>query len=328
MTKEKLISQTIVILKKSGYALSQRCNIRPRSFDIAAGNDEVLLLIKVLSNVDGLKQDTAQEMLQLSEYLDGSPLVIGEKTRDHPLESGVVYYRYGIPSININTLYDYFVEEVPPIVYAAPGGLYVNVDGHVLQEMRLHSNLSIGALASELGVSRRSISKYEDDDMDMSVDMVIQLEDMFNQAIALAIDFLNVDNKGRKNRPTPVETEPSISIKSILSSLDVDVVPVSQAPFNAVSFEHRNSNENKNIPIILTGFSDYTGAMIKRAKLMSSISEVTKAQSMFIVNGECKSECVDSTVLLKKTEIEGMDDFRDLISYIYEKVGDVSEDTK
>ena len=101
MTKEILINQAISILGKSGHTVSQRCNIRPRSFDIAAGNGDVLLLIKVLSNVDGLKEDTAQEMLQLSEYLDGSPLVIGEKTRDHPLESGVVYYRYGIPSINM-----------------------------------------------------------------------------------------------------------------------------------------------------------------------------------------------------------------------------------
>ncbi|MCL7413761.1 MAG: transcriptional regulator [ANME-2 cluster archaeon] len=325
MTKEKLINQAIVILKKSGHSISERCNIRPRSFDIAAGNDDVLLLIKVLSNVDGLKEDTAQEMLQLSEYLDGTPLVIGEKSRDHPLESGVVYYRYGIPAINIDTLYDYFVEEVPPVVYAAPGGLYVNVDGHVLHEIRLYSNLSIGALASELGVSRRSISKYEEDGMDMSVDMVIRLEEMFNQAIALAIDFLNVDNKVLKNRANPVETEPGLSIKSILSSLDVDVMPVSQAPFNAVSFEHTSSSKNKNVPIILTGFSDYTGAMVKRAKLMSSISEVTKAQSMFIVNGQCKSECVDNTVLLKKSDIEEMEDFRDLISCLYEKVGNVKK---
>ncbi|MCL7474751.1 MAG: transcriptional regulator [ANME-2 cluster archaeon] len=320
MTKEKLINQAIVILQKSGHTISDRCNIRPRSFDIAAGNDDVLLLIKVLSNVDGLKEDTAQEMLQLSEYLDGTPLVIGEKSRDHSLESGVVYYRYGIPAINIDTLYDYFVEEVPPIVYAAPGGLYVNVDGHVLHEMRLYSNLSIGALASELGVSRRSISKYEEDGMDMSVDMVMRLEEMFNQAIAIAIDFLNVDNKALKKRTNPVETEPGISIRSILSSLDMDVMPVSQAPFNAVSFEHTNSSKNKNMPIILTGFSDYTSAMVKRAKLMSSISEVTKAQSMFIVNGVCKTECVDNTVLLKKSEIEEMEDFNDLISFIYEKL--------
>ena len=118
-----------------------------------------------------------------------------------------------------------------------------------------------------------------------------------------------------------METEPGLSIKSILSSLDVDVVPVSQAPFNAVSFEHKNSNKNKTI--ILTGFSDYSGAMVKRAKLMSSISEVTKVQSMFIVNGECKSECVDNTVLLNKTVIEEMDDFKELLSYIYEKVDEV-----
>jgi putative transcriptional regulator len=60
--------------------------------------------------------------------------------------------------------------------------------------------------------------------------------------------------------------------------------------------------------------------MVKRAKLMSSISDVAKTHSMFIVNGPCKSECVDNTVLVEKNEIEAMDDFVDLITLIFEKV--------
>ncbi|KAF5420369.1 MAG: putative transcriptional regulator [Candidatus Methanocomedens sp.] len=82
MNKEILINQVIGILEQSGFGVSERCNIRPRSFDIAARRNERLLLIKVLSNIDGLKEDTAQEMMYLAEYLEGSALLVGEKTRD------------------------------------------------------------------------------------------------------------------------------------------------------------------------------------------------------------------------------------------------------
>lgn len=319
MNKEVLINQVISILKQCSVAVSQRCNIRPRSFDIAARYQDKLLLIKVLSNIDGIKEDTAQEMMYLAEYLDASSLVIGEKSRDHPLEAGVVYYRYGVPSINIDTLYDYFVEEQPPVIYAAPGGLYVNVDGSVLREMRICSNLSLGALAGELGVSRRAISKYEEDGMDMSVDMVLRLEEIFNKAIALAIDFLDDAHKFTNPKPPPEETEPGIRIRNILSNLGLDVIPVSQAPFNAVSFESSRSQKKDVTSTILTGFSEYSIAMVKRAKLMSSISEVTKTQSMFIVNGRCKSDRVDNTVLVEKKKLEAMDDLMDLLDYIIEK---------
>lgn len=320
MNKEILINQVVGHLELGGFNISARCNIRPRSFDIAARLEDLLLLIKILSNIDGLKEETAREMISLSEYLEGVPLVVGEKTRDHSLESTVVYYRYGIPSINVETLYDYFIEDLPPLVYAAPGGLYVSIDGSILRDMRLSSNQSIGALAAELGVSRRTISKYEEEGMDMSVDIVTQLEELFNHALAQPIDFINVEKGKRKMKMPSTQSEPGISIKSILSGLGLDVIPVSQAPFSAVSFEHSQDNNNESLSTILTGFSNYSGAMIKRAKLMSSISDVAKTYSMFIVNGPCKSDCVDNTVLIEKSEIEAMDDFMDLVTLIFEKI--------
>ena len=319
MNKEILINQVIDNLEYSGFTVSQRCNIRPRSFDIAARFEDILLLIKVLSNIDGLKENTATEMMCLAGYLEGSCLVIGEKTRDHPLETTVVYYRYGIPSINIQTLYDYFIEDLPPVIYAAPGGLYVNVDGSLLRDMRLRSDLSIGALANKLGVSRRAIAKYEVEGMDMSVDMVVCLEELFDHAFAQAIDFISNQKMNKRTGNPSTEAEPGISIRSILSGLGFDVIPISQAPFSAVSFEHTNDNKHENYSMILTGLSNYSDAMIKRAKLMSSISEVTNTHSMFIVNGPCKSERVDNTILVEKNEIESMDSFTDLLTYIFEK---------
>ena len=319
MNKEILINQVINILEISGFSVSDRCNIRPRSFDIAARLKEKLLLIKVISNVDGLNESTAEEMRLLAEYLNGSPLVIAEKTRDHPLESSVVYYRYSLPSINIETLFDFFIEDIAPIAYAAPGGLYVGIDGSLLRDIRIRNNLSIGALAAQLGVSRRAISKYEEEDMDMSVDMLLRLDEIFNETIATVIDFLHTKKSNRPSKVKPAETQLGINIKYILTDLGFDVMPISQAPFNAVSSEHMDNINKKSMITILTGYSDYSGAMLKRAKLMSSISEVTNTQSMFIINGPCKSDHVDNTVLVEKNELKAMDDFEDLLNYIYEK---------
>ena len=77
MTKEVLIHQIIDVLARAGFALSDRCNIRPRSFDVAARKGETLLLCKVLFNIDGLNEETAREMKYLAEYLGGSAIVCG-----------------------------------------------------------------------------------------------------------------------------------------------------------------------------------------------------------------------------------------------------------
>src|SRR5574341_2245015 len=121
MNKELLINRVIAILSKAGFVISDRCDIRPRSFDMAQRRDNLLLLIKVLYNIDGLNEETAQEMHILSKHLNGNPIVVGEKTRDHSLEAGVVYLRYGIPAVETSTLNDYFIESTPPLIYAEHG---------------------------------------------------------------------------------------------------------------------------------------------------------------------------------------------------------------
>ena len=101
MSKEDLMHQIIDVLSHAGFSLSDRCNIRPRSFDVAARKDEILLFCKVLFNIDGLNEETAREMKYLAEYIGGSAIVVGAKTRDQMLEDSVVYMRYDILALNV-----------------------------------------------------------------------------------------------------------------------------------------------------------------------------------------------------------------------------------
>jgi putative transcriptional regulator len=317
MTKDILIHQIVDVLKRANFVVSKRCNIRPRSFDITARKDDILIFCKALYNIDGLNEETAQEMKSLAKYLNGSALIVGAKTRNQMLEDGVVYIRYGIPALNVQTLYDYFVESVPPLVSAAPGGLYVSIDGDVLREARMSVSMSIGTIASQLGVSRRTISKYEEGGMDASIDIALQLEELFDVALAKSIDVLEFfDNKLQEDEENnEYETKPpEDNILNLISTLGYDVLSTNQAPFRGVS--------KKDTDVILTGISKYCNSMIKRAELMSSISNVTGSQSVFIIKDQCnlKSESFDSTVFIKRDELNKLLDPEDLLQLIEERM--------
>ena len=104
MDKELLAERVEEVLMKAGFSTSDRCYLRPRSFDLAARKGDLLLLLKILSNIDGLNEQTAVEVRRLSNNLFASPLLVGEKTRDQFLERGAVYFRYGIPTLSLPTL--------------------------------------------------------------------------------------------------------------------------------------------------------------------------------------------------------------------------------
>ncbi len=314
MNKELLINRVIMILSKAGFLISERCDIRPRSFDLAVRRDDLLLLIKVLYNIDGLNEETANEMLLLSKHLNGNPIVIGEKTRDHSLEAGVVYLRYGVPAVDINTLNDYFTENIPPLVYAEHGGLYVNIDGKFLKEERISKNISLGALASSLGVSRRTISKYEEGEMAASVDVVLRLEEKLDRGFAVAVNlFKKCDSHTPKHEHID---KGSLNILSFLTDMGFDVLPTSQAPFDAVSISTDRRDENTRI---LTGVGEFTTTMVKKAYLMSSISEVALTQSLLIVHGASKTRNIDRTVVVEDRELKKYSDKDELMDLLKER---------
>ncbi len=309
MTRETLLDRVIALLERADFILSEKCDIRPRSFDVGARRGKTFLLIKVLSNIEGLSEETSQEMRRLAVLFNGSPIVTGEHTNDHPLETGAVYLRYGIPCVNIETLHDYFLEEVPPLVYAAPGGLYVEIDGDTLRSLRESKKISLGELAKALGVSRRTISKYESG-MNATVDAALKLEEILDAPIACPINMIV-----RFERPGPADA-PSSDLRDApelerdalgaLMHIGFDVFRTTRAPFNALSREDNNK--------VLTGVSDVSEVMLKKAKFMSSLADVAGTYSLYIVKGAHQSKAIGNTVLLQSEELKKLDDSEELFT--------------
>src|SRR2546425_2185364 len=62
VNRERLLDEVRQVLAKTGFYLSEKTNTRGLSFDAVARRDEVLLLVKVLLNVDAFSKASAEEL--------------------------------------------------------------------------------------------------------------------------------------------------------------------------------------------------------------------------------------------------------------------------
>jgi putative transcriptional regulator len=311
MSRSALVGNVTAMLEDAGFLVSDRCAIRPKSFDVAARRGESVLLLKILGNIDAFDGQTGAEMRRLGTYLNATPMVVGLRTRDEELKPGVVYFRHGVPVISPDTAMDFFIEDVPPLIYAAPGGLYVNIDSEILADEREDRDWSLGRLAKELGVSRRTVSKYEDG-MDASVEVAAQLEELFDAPLTSPVDVLGGADEVRDGPPTPEDPDVDPDdqpIVTVLTRVGFDVHPTDRAPFKTVSENERRQEH------MLTGHSEFTKTAEKRARIMSSVGHVTRTRSVYVVE-ETKRESVEGTALIEEAEmadIQDADELRDLI---------------
>jgi putative transcriptional regulator len=303
MTQERLLQMVISVLLTADFEVSERCEVRPRSFDLIASSGETLLIIKVVSHIDSVSEDIAHDLDLISLYLKGKPLIVGERTRDAELERGVVYIRYGINAINFSTLYDYLVEEIPPLVYASPGGLYVNINAERLHELRERHRLSLGDLACILGVSRRTISKYESG-MGTTLDIAMKIEEIFDTAIVEAIDPLMYD--ANRQRKTMDRKE---AFLADLERIGMELHAMQRAPFQALAFYDEET--------ILTGYGP-AQKVVRRAALIGNISEVTGTRAMCVITDYRKQKRVGKTLIIGEESLHSLETGSELIDLIDE----------
>src|SRR3989344_5270577 len=104
-------------------------------FDIVARKRN-LLLLKLLKNVDSLMKSQANNLKIISNNLDANPVLIGEHTSVERLKNGIVYERFEIPTVSVETFENLIVNEIFPKFYRDRGGMYVEADPKILRAAR------------------------------------------------------------------------------------------------------------------------------------------------------------------------------------------------
>ena len=306
MTQDRSLQLVTSVMITAGFEVSERFSLRPRSFDLIARKNGTMLVIKVVSHIDSVSDDVASDLEIIASHLRGIPLIVGERARDAELERGAVYLRYGIYAVNVATLYDFFVEKIPPLVYASPGGLYVSINGEVLHEMRERRGMSLGDLGHLLGVSRRTISKYESG-MGTTLEVAIRIEEVFNAGVVESIDILT--HEPQKDRDQPERKDPSkppIPI-GFLEEIGMKLHTLRGAPFQAlVTFDEHT---------IFTGYGT-AQKVIKRAALIGNLSKIAKKHAMCVITDYYKERKIGRTLLIGEERLHHLRDGSELIDLI------------
>lgn len=317
LTRDSLIDTIRQVLAQAGYYVSDRVDLRPVSFDVAARRDNELLLLKVLTNIDALSERVAAEMKVLARFLHARPVVIGVKSGAGALESGVVYERHGVPIVAPETFVDEVLHEAPPLVYAAPGGYYVRINGAQLGELRRRRNISLGELAKVAGVSRRSISMYEEG-MSATVEAATRLEDFLETEL---IQPLVQGLVPRRDRPAPddepvpdaVETTEGFEreVYLALTTLGYEVVQTQRSPFNAISQQHKT--------LILTSVPRDDGTMQRKARLVANLAGVTERPGVFFVRRRTTRTQIEGSAVITHEELAKLSDPEDVVELILQR---------
>jgi len=316
MDRIEILANIRELLGSAGFSISHTYIIRLPIFDLVARRDDTLLIIKVLSNIDGLSEDVGNELRALAYLLKATPLLIGEKNGMSNLEDDVVYFRFGIQTITLSTLKNHLLEAVPVRVYAAPGGLYMNLDQEKIRMLRQEKNISLGTFARHIRVSRRTVRMYEDG-MSARVDIANRIEDMFEQSVITPIDLL---------KPQMVETDwlPSYQkehshtkesqreVFSLLQNIGYKIIPMDRCPFEALSKEKEK--------ILLTCVQEYNKKLIEKAHFISSISKITDRHAVVFTNKDVTKKNIEGTPIIMKTELKKIRDPEGVFTLILERI--------
>lgn len=343
INREQILPEIKNLLKTYDFKTS---DIYDRScFDLLARKDNILIILKILVNIDSLTSAQAEELSKIAGTFLASPIIIGLKSKHNMLEEDVVYERHEIPVISPQTLCNIIVNDIHPEILAKRGGYYVKIDGQLLRELRQSQNLSLKELADMSHVSRETIYRYEQGNSQTYPETAMMIEEVLQSPITVSINVLESEkiNSLDKKIQEPIE----------LIKLGYDVKSSRKTPFDAISESTKNTADiqrlqeklenkldeiekiraeiskksRKDNDILITnmerGRSEKTLNAI--ANKTEDISSVTGYDALFVLENEHDKESIKKIPAIYRWELNEMASIDDLLKLIKERKEEVDE---
>ncbi|TAL47299.1 helix-turn-helix domain-containing protein [archaeon] len=201
------------------------------SFDIVAKRDDRLLLIKVLTNVDGLSQEQAMSLRAISHFLSAHPFVISVKNNREQLDDNVVYSRFDIPVVT-PALFSSILNEKTLPFSSAKGRHTIEVDSGLMKETRNGAGMTLEELADKVGVSKKAIYEIENQRVNPSEETVKKLESALSIKLKKPYEMKTAPMTHLKPK-----TDFQSKVSREFSRIGIDNSSVYSAPFEIVGKE-------------------------------------------------------------------------------------------
>lgn len=195
-------------------------------FDLVARSPKQTIVIKVLSNIDALREEQALDLEKVGKLFGAYVFIVGERTKAFSLQKGIAYERYSLPAISIETLLD-FLDDNAPFVKYFKGRSVVDLDNESLRKARVSMGLSLQAVAEKVNLTKESLHRFESGS-NATLDNAKRLEEFFHKDLIVKKPAFSPFHK--EHFDDKVEDH---SLKKI-RSLGMLLARFDHAPFRAV----------------------------------------------------------------------------------------------
>jgi putative transcriptional regulator len=265
-------------------------------FDIVAKKD-LLILLKVLLNVDAFQKEQAKNLKIISNNLDGYPMLIGVQTNREKLKTGIVYERFEMPTLSVETFEKLICNKIFPRIYRDKGGLYVEIDSEVLKDARKGKSLTQRELAEAVGINKKVIYEHEKKQLRMLLDIAEKLERILNEKIIKSVEiFKRYEEHGQPK--DLLEKNIGRNLEKIGFKTDF----VKQSPLDVFAKEKA---------LIISDIEIDKRKMKKRAADLKEFIDVVKRPALLITEKTKKEELL-GIPLIERKELENIEK-KDLI---------------
>lgn len=308
MRRDEIVQELRQVLGRTGFFMTEPKLVANQVFDLVARRDATLVVAKGLVNGYSLTRENADQLLQVAQLLRASPIVVALQTSRGSLERGVIYLRYHVPLVSLQTLTDYLIDGVPPLAFAGPGGYFASVDSYALRRARQQRKMSLDALAREVGLSRRAIQLYEQG-MSAAVDAAERLEAFFGESITVPIDpFTYRPPSGGEVGAEGDVTAFEAYVVRTLEGMGWHVTQAVRCPFDALA-EAPSAR-------LLSAIEPERSRVTLRGRSIAGIARVAETDAVVFLGQDAKMESVDGTPVVTRRELArsgGADEIWDLI---------------
>ncbi len=220
----KLLEATLNLVKEVGEPLFLDTSRSYAYTLLAKFQDNRKLLIRVAPESEQVSKSSLKDLKLLSHYTNTSALCIVSTVGRQILQRGVIHMRDNVTFMSLATFID-VLEGKKQYYKLSRGIITATIEGERLREKRERASVSLNALASELGVSRETVYRYERGDVEAPVRVTQKLISMFGEDVI---------------KEVKIEDKPRITLEEIKSrQIDVNTYRLAESHPDALRADRK-----------------------------------------------------------------------------------------
>jgi len=297
LSKAVLVDRIVNSLLKRGFEvfLTRGC------FDIATKRDK-LILIKCLTNIDGLNQEHAKSLRSISYFLSAHPFVISVRNNRNFLANDMIYSRFELPVVTLE-MFERVIEEEAYKTMSAKGRHAVEIDELALRTKRNELNFTLDELSKLVGISKKAMYEIENKRTNPTEHTATKLE----RTLKIKLRKIYQPQPAEKSEVQPANALQRIVNKE-LDRMGVENTSVRHAPFEIVG---------RGKYTFMTGLSKNTRKMKRIAGPVKKISTLVES-SAFFVSKKSREKTVEGLPILLEQDLSEIESEKELKKLIEE----------